>query len=88
MLKQRLITSYLDKFKSSIRNKYCLFCRTEIIDDHYCVQLSNLEDKVIEIYFELNKEEKKEIYDVINDSDFNLLEFIKNIKNKILAYSL
>ena len=101
--KHRSINDFLEKIKSSIKNKYCLFCRSEIIEDHYCEQLEILEDKLVEIFFEIKSEDnfyyedhwsketksiKKEIMDYLEDPLIKNEQVIENIKNKILAYSL
>ena len=97
------ILNCLDKFKSSIRNKYCLFCREKILDnDHYCSKIESVESKIIETYFEIKslnenksdeeekiiKENKKEIMDLLNEESFKNKELFINLRNKILAYSM
>lgn len=87
--KQKYISNYIDKFYSSFKNKYCLFCRTEIIEnDHFCCQMENISDKLVEKYFELEDDFRKNIIQELNNLDIKNEESICNIRNKILAYSL
>ena len=49
--KQKLIFKFINIFKSSFANKYCLFCRTEIIEeDHFCDQVERIGDKLVAKY--------------------------------------
>jgi len=85
----RLIFSNIEKMKSSINNNYCLFCRTEIIDkNHFCKELEEIGDKIVDFYFKLEDPEKKEVIEGLNNNIIKNQEFSENIRNKILAYSL
>jgi hypothetical protein len=87
--KQKIIFNYIEKMRSSLKNKYCLYCRTEMIEkNHHCKELETTGDVIAKVYFELNDDLKKEIIFALNDLWFKNIEFVENIKNKILAYSL
>lgn len=87
--KQRLIFNYIGKFRSSVTNKYCLFCRSEIVEKkHYCEVIKKIENIVVEKYFELDDDFKKTIIEELRDPLIQNEEGIENIRNKILAYSL
>jgi hypothetical protein len=90
--KFRLINNCVEKIKSSMRNKYCLFCRSEIFENHYCNQLETLENKILKVFSEINSKDskliKKEIMDSLCDPMIKDIQVVENIKNKILAYSL
>lgn len=88
IIKQRVIFRHIEKFKSSIKNNYCLFCRTQINNNHFCKFLEKLEDTLVKKYFELDKEYRKSIIEELNDVSIKNQEFVQSIKNKILAYSL
>lgn len=87
--KQKYIFNYINKFSSSFKNKYCLFCRTEITEQsHCCNQMENVGDKLVKKYFELDDEFRKNIVQELNEPNIKFEESISNIRNKILAYSL
>lgn len=86
--KRRKVLSYIQKLKSSVTNKYCLCCRTEISEkNHNCKEIESLSDKIVEICLEFKKIDK-EIMDELNSEILKNEEFANNIKNKILAYSI
>jgi|688.fasta_scaffold303406_2 hypothetical protein len=85
---ERKIFSIIEKMKSSIVNKYCLFCRTEIGTGHDCLYLEKAGDQIINFYFTASDATKKEILNELKNSLFDEKEFVQNIKNKIIAHSL
>ena len=87
---QKEITSIIEKMKSSVKNNYCLYCKTEIKeDDHNCKSLEITGDKVVNFYFKLaNKDFKQEILENLNDPIIKNKEFAELIRNKIFAYSI
>lgn len=77
----------IDKMKSSVRNKYCLFCRTEITEEnHHCSQIENAGNKILKISLELGL--SKEIINEFKDESLLNEEFAQNIKNKLIAYNI
>ena len=87
---EKKITNIIERMKSSIRNKYCLYCKTEIIEEnHNCKSLEKIGDKIVNFY--LNSATinfKKEILENLNDPIIKNEEFSETVRNKILAYSL
>jgi len=87
--KQKKVFSHIQKFKSSFKNKYCLYCRTEILEEnHFCKQLENVGDQIVLFYFEFLDETKKEIINELKNELLIDQELSQTIRNKILAYSL
>ena len=87
---QKEITNIIERMKSSIKNKYCLYCKTEITeDDHNCKSLEITGDKIVDFYFQLaTKDFKKEILENLNDPIIKNKEFAEMVRNKILAFSM
>lgn len=93
------ILKCLEKFKSSIKNKYCLFCREEISgNDHYCSNIESLEEKVLQSYFKISlkmeetcsSEDFVEEEKIIKENKKEIIEFLNedSIKNKELFVNL
>ena len=86
---QKEITNIIERMKSSIKNKYCLYCKTEIKENHNCKSLEIIGNKIVDFYLNLaNNDFKKEILENLNDPIIKNEEFVEIVKNKILAYSL
>ena len=86
---QKKVFSHIDKMKSSINNKYCLYCRFEIAEDnHHCPQIEGVGDQIVQFYFEMDDKIRKEIIGELKNDLLANEEFAQNIRNKILAYSL
>lgn len=87
--KQKKVFSHIERMKSSVRNKYCLYCRSEITEQsHHCKQIEGMGDQIVAVYFEMDEQSKKEILSELKNELLINEEFAQNIKNKILAYSL
>lgn len=87
--KRKKIFSFIDKMNSSVKNKYCLYCRFEIKEEnHHCKQLEGVGDQIVNSYFEMDDQIKKEILSELKNELLINEEFAQNIRNKILAYSL
>lgn len=86
--KKRELFSIVEKLKSSVRNNYCLFCRSEIIEKnhHHCKEVEMIGDKILNICLQIG--EKKEIIEELNSDLLKNQEFAQNIKNKIIAYNI
>jgi hypothetical protein len=77
---RKQIFLFIEKIRSSIKNNYCLFCRTEMDCGHYC--------EFLKIYLLLDEATKKEVVSYLDKDLFSKSEIVQQIKNKILAYSL
>lgn len=85
--KKREISLIVEKLKSSVRNKYCLYCRSEIIEkNHHCKEIEQIGDKILRVCLEIG--EKTEIIQELNSELLKNEEFAQNIKNKIIAYNI
>jgi hypothetical protein len=85
--KKRKIILIIDKMKSSVKNKYCLFCRSEIKENnHSCEEIENVGNNIVTacLKFEISKE----ILEEFNDDLLKNEEFAQNIKNKLIAYNI
>lgn len=88
---QKEIIGIIEKMKSSIKNKYCLYCKLQIVEDdnHNCKSLEIIGNKIVDFYLLFaTKDFKKEILENLNDPIIKNKEFAEMVRNKILAFSM
>lgn len=88
-LKIKKVFSCIQKLKSSANNKYCLFCRTEIVkNNHICKEVEQFSDMMVQLCLQLDRDTNKKIMEELNCELLRNQDFACNIKNKIIAYNL
>jgi len=99
---ERKSLKIIDQFNSSLSNKYCLFCRSEIeSNNHFCEQIKKAGDEIISILEVVKKEVDKHGFDnsqfekienqiilELNSDSLKNQDFAQVVKNKILMSKL